>query len=209
MHKLFSFILTVLIITACSSTVTKDIRIQELDYPEDLNVIKRADWGWVPMDSTIAEQHKIDKITIHHGGVEFTKEEDAAQSVRNLQSWSRSEKNWIDIPYHFMIDLDGNIYEARPINYPGATNTEYDPTNHALIEVMGNYEIQIINQKQLNALINLTAFLVEEFDVPLENIKGHKDYSKITDCPGKDLYKYLQDGTIVNKVSERISKGDD
>jgi len=204
MKKLFPFILAVLIITACSSTVTQDISIQELDYPDDLNVIKRADWGWVPMDSTIAE-HKIDKITIHHGGVEFTMEKDAVQSVRNLQSWSRSEKKWIDIPYHFMIDLDGNIFEARPINYPGATNTEYDPTNHALIEVMGNYEIQVINQEQLDAVVNLTTFLVEEFNVPLENIKGHKDYSKITDCPGKDLYKYLQDGTIVIRVSERIS----
>ena len=204
MYKLFSLLLSVLVITACSSSVTKDISIQELDYPEDLNVINRADWGWVPMDSTIAE-HTIDKITIHHGGVEFTKEKDAAQSVKNLQSWSRSEKKWIDIPYHFMIDLDGNIYEARPINYPGATNTEYDPTNHALIEVMGNYEFQIINQNQLDAVINLTTFLVVEFDVPLENIKGHKDYSKITDCPGKDLYKYLQDGTIVNRVSESIS----
>jgi hypothetical protein len=196
-------ILTILI--SCSSPQQKEIFIQELDYPSELNVITRESWGSVPLTKTLP-QHAINKITIHHSGVVFTDQANVLTKIRNLQSWSRSEKEWIDIPYHFMIDLEGNIYEGRPINYPGATNTEYDPTGHALIEVMGNYEVQKINEKQLKAMIDLSTYLAQEFSVPAQEIKGHKDYSSQTVCPGEDLYKYLADGTIANEVSEGLGK---
>ena len=103
-----------------------------------------------------------------------------------------------------MIDLQGKIYEARPINLPGDTNTDYDPTGHALICVLGNYENQKINPNQLNSIINLSAFLVDYFDVSVDEIKGHKDYTE-TACPGKDLYKYLKNGEIQNRVKERLN----
>jgi N-acetyl-anhydromuramyl-L-alanine amidase AmpD len=134
--------------------------------------------------------------------VEFTEDEDPVQNVKNLQSWSRSEKNWVDIPYHYMIDLDGNIFETRPINIPGDTNTEYDPTGHALVEVMGNYEIQELNEKQLNSMIDLIKYLSERFEVSNENIRTHKDYSKMTVCPGKNIYKYFENGYILRQLSK-------
>ncbi|VAX27232.1 hypothetical protein MNBD_IGNAVI01-2408 [hydrothermal vent metagenome] len=181
------------------------IPVKELNYPKDLKVIKRSQWGWVPLTKKKKEA-KITKITIHHGGVKFTKDEDPKEALRELQKWSREEKGWIDIPYHFVIDLDGNIYEARPINYPGDTNTEYDPTGHALIEVMGNYEVQTLSKKQLDSLINLIAFLAKKFNVPVSEIKTHRDYSKMTVCPGKNIYKYFQDSTIVKAVENKLKK---
>ncbi len=93
-----------------------------------------------------------------------------------------------------MIDLEGNIYEGRPINIPGDTNTEYDPTGHALIELMGNYEIQIPNESQLSSIVNLSRFLMTRFDVSLDKFKSHKDYSNMTLCPGKNLYEYFTNG---------------
>jgi uncharacterized protein YbbC (DUF1343 family) len=178
------------------------IIISDLHYPADLKVISRSDWGWQPLTQTLP-QHKIDKITIHHGGEFFAEDKNMIQYLRNLQSWSRREKKWIDIPYHFMIDLKGNIYETRPINYPGDTNTDYDVTGHALICVVGNYEEQKINQSQLNALVNLISFLKDKYNVADNNIRGHKDYTNQTVCPGKDLYKYIEDGTIVRMVHEK------
>ncbi|GMU95812.1 MAG: hypothetical protein AMXMBFR50_13280 [Ignavibacterium album] len=178
------------------------IVISDLHYPTDLKVIPRAEWGWQPLTKSLP-QHKIDKITIHHGGEFFTEDKNMIQYLRNLQSWSRREKKWIDIPYHFMIDLKGNIYETRPINYPGDTNTDYDVTGHALICVLGNYEEQKINQSQLNALVNLVSFLKDKYNVDEKNIRGHKDYSTQTVCPGKDLYKYIEDGTIVRMIHEK------
>ena len=180
------------------------VNISELEYPNDLKVISRADWGWQPLERVLP-QHSINKITIHHGGEDFAEDKDMIQYLRNLQSWSRSEKKWIDIPYHFMIDLKGNIYEARPINYPGDTNTDYDVTGHALICVVGNYEVQKLSDASLKSLVKLTAFLKQKYRVELKDIKGHKDYTTQTVCPGKDLYKYLEDGSFIKMVESELN----
>lgn len=202
--RILGLFISSILLFACSANISNNINISELDYPGDLKVITRADWGWKPLDRLIP-QHTINKITIHHGGEEFAEDKDMIQYLRNLQSWSRSEKKWIDIPYHFMIDLKGNIYEARPINYPGDTNTEYDVTGHALICVVGNYEDQKLSEASLKSLVKLTAFLKQKYHVELKDIKGHKDYSNQTVCPGKDLYKYLADGSFLKMVESELN----
>ena len=168
-------------------------------------IITKEQWGGIKHFAEMPE-HTISKITIHHGGVKLSPEKDPMEYMRNLQKFSMEEKKWMDIPYHFSIDLQGKIYEARPLRYPGDTNTEYDPTGHALISVAGNYEIQKISEKQLYALVKLTAWLADKYKVPVEAIAGHKDYSKMTVCPGKDLYKYLEDGTIQKRVRKILNE---
>ena len=185
----------------CGAPEIALVGMSELDYPADLKIITRAEWGWQqPKEKFFyLHQNPVTKITIHHGGEEFAENKDMVQYLRNLQSWSRSEKKWIDIPYHFMIDLKGKIYETRPINFPGDTNTDYNVNGHALICVVGNYEVQKINPEQLKSLAKLTAFLIQRYHVDLKDVKTHKDYTE-TLCPGKDLYKYFEDGSFIDMV---------
>ena len=201
MKKIFLLIFVAVFVELFAQN-KQTINILEMNYPDELNVIKRADWGWLPLEKTKVEA-AITKITIHHGGVEVLADKEPIEAIKNLQKWSRKEKNWIDIPYHFMIDLNGKIYEARPINLPGDTNTEYDPTGHALIEVMGNYEIQELSENQLESLVALSSFLSNEFKVPITEIKTHKDYSKMTVCPGKNIYKYFEDKTFIKMIDKK------
>ena len=203
MKKYLILIVGILVFAGCSKS-EKEFPIKELEYSDYVKVIKRSDWGWLPLVKGKVEA-LITKITIHHGGVEFTADKDPVESIRNLQKWSRAEKEWIDIPYHFMIDLEGNIYEARPINYPGDTNTEYNPTGHALVEIMGNYEIQELSEVQQKSLVEIVTFLAKEFTVPLSEIKTHKDYSETTLCPGKNVYKYFQDSSFVKRVEMKLN----
>jgi len=44
---------------------------------------------------------------------------------------------------------------------------------------------------------------VKKFDVPLDSIKGHYQYAE-TGCPGKNLRKYLEDGTFRRMVQARL-----
>lgn len=204
MRNMLILIIGLLVFVSCAKS-KNEFQITELEYADYVKVIKRADWGWLPLEKG-KEEAAIEKITIHHGGVEFTADKDPMEAIRNLQKWSRAKKEWIDIPYHFMIDLNGNIYEARPINYPGDTNTEYDPTGHVLIEIMGNYEIQEFKEVQQKSLVEIIAFLAKEFKVPLTEIKTHKDFSETTLCPGKDVYKYFQDSSIVKRVEIKLNE---
>ena len=169
-----------------------------------LNIVSRSEWGSIPAEHD-SQKHTIRFITIHHGGVFFTGDKSSAQYLIDLQSWSRSEKKWIDIPYHFIMDLEGIIYEARPVEYPGDTNTEYDPRGHLLICILGNYEEQELNQEQFDSLVNFLAHSSKKYDLTVDKIKSHKDYTE-TACPGQNIYKFLEDGSLIAAVQKRIKK---
>jgi N-acetyl-anhydromuramyl-L-alanine amidase AmpD len=143
---------------------------------------------------------------LHHQGLAFPRGKDPQQYLRDLQSWSRKTKQWVDVPYHYVIDLDGLIYEGRDIRFAGDTNTAYDPAGHALIEVVGNFEEVEPNAAQLDAVTNLMAMLATRYGVAVENIRGHRDVAPGTECPGKNLYRYLENGYFQSRVREKLER---
>jgi hypothetical protein len=149
-------------------------------------------------------QH-ITSITLHHEGSAkpLLPDDDPGAGLRALQSWGERDRNWWDVPYHYLIDLDGHVYEGRDWHYMGETNTTYDPSGHLLISIIGNYNLQEPTPAQLDAIANVMAWAVKAFDVPLDSIKGHYRYAQ-TDCPGKNLRKFLEDGTFRRMVAERL-----
>lgn len=157
------------------------------------------------------------QITLHHEGVYFDGSTPTPVYLQHVQRWSINNRGWPDIPYHFMIDLQGLIYEGRPLDARGDTNTSYDLQDHALIAVLGKYDAgeQEPNQAQIETIIALMAWIAESYQIAPDNIHGHRDFiplnrngehidphtgEKIT-CPGDNLYRYLQDRTIQNGVA--------
>ena len=149
--------------------------------------------------------HNITHITLHHTGdaQPLRPTDDPAAKLRGLQSWGAAERNWWDVPYHYLLDLDGHIYEGRDWHFMGETNTAYDPGGHFLISVIGNYGKQEPTQAQLNAIADLMAWAFREFNLPLDRLGGHYNYAQ-TGCPGKNLRKYLEDGTFKRMVQARL-----
>jgi len=159
--------------------------------------------GWQAAAARPFRSHTPVKITIHHEGTYFDSTKDAAKHIRNVQTWGMGkDRNWADIPYHFLIAPDGTIYEGRNVYTVGETATEYDPAGHLLISCLGNFEEQQVPQKQLDALTKLIAWCSLKYNIPAETIASHKDHSSKTDCPGKNLYQYLQNGYIKTRVKE-------
>lgn len=188
---LLCFILLVCFVTSCKKE----------NENEFVKIISREEWGSVEVVDS-SEHQELNYITLHHGGEIFEKDKDVISYLKNLQKWSINTKNWIDIPYHYMIDLDGKVYETRNIHIPGDTNTDYDPVNHILVNVMGNYEVQEVNEKQYQSIVKLIYYLYKKYDIPLSKIAGHKDYTDGTVCPGKNLYKYLQNGSLIKSIKK-------
>jgi hypothetical protein len=151
--------------------------------------------------------HKITHITLHHTGdaQPLRPTDDPAAKLRGLQSWGAAERNWWDVPYHYLMDLDGHVYEGRDWHYMGETNTAYDPGGHFLISIIGNYDKQEPTQAQLNAIADLMAWAFSEFNLPLDRLGGHYNYAQ-TGCPGKNLKKYLEDGTFKRMIQARLRK---
>jgi hypothetical protein len=40
----------------------------------------------------------------------------------------------------------------------------------------------------------------KKYKIPYETIASHRDHSKQTTCPGKNLYAYLENGYIKERV---------
>jgi hypothetical protein len=167
-------------------------------------IVAVADWGGTPADPAQARPHTITHITLHHQGEPFKAGTDPRQYLRKLQTWSRNTKGWLDIPYHYIIDLEGRVYEGRDIAYAGDTNTEYDPSGHALIEVVGNFEEVEPNQVQLDAVVKVMAMLAKKYELPVARIASHRDHSDKTVCPGANLYRYVQSGYFEEQVALRL-----
>lgn len=150
--------------------------------------------------------HSITHITLHHTGSAepLRREQDPVQLLRALQAWGAAERNWWDVPYHYLIDLDGNIYEGRDWRYSGETNTAYNPGGHFLISVIGNYELQEPTPSQIDAIADMMAWAVRRFEIPLDRIGGHYDHAE-TLCPGEHLRARLEDGTFQRMVEARLA----
>ena len=170
-----------------------------------VNILPRSNWNALP-----AKEYRSQvpvRITIHHEGTRLEMQDDAAKKINAIQRWGMSaEKNWADVPYHYLIAPNGNIYEGRNPFTVGETSTEYDPSGHLLICCLGNLEVQPLPQQQLQSLIRLTAYVANQFKIPADSIASHRDYSAQTTCPGKNLYPYIQNGTIKKEVKKLLKQ---
>jgi hypothetical protein len=158
-------------------------------------------------DMRLRIPHKITHVTLHHTGDSrpLLHADSAVFRLRGIQRWGASDRNWWDLPYHFLLGLNGEIFEGRDYRYMGETNTAYNPEGHFLISIIGNYGRQEPTPALMNSIADLMAWAVDEFDVPLDRIGGHYNYAETT-CPGTHLRKYLEDGTFRRMVAERLAR---
>ena len=151
--------------------------------------------------------HRITHVTLHHTGSPqpLLPHENPVDKLRGLQSWGAAERNWWDVPYHYLIDLEGRVFQGRDHRYMGETNTTYDPAGHFLISMIGNYDRQEPTPAQLNAIADMMAWAIRSYGLSPDRIGGHYHYAR-TGCPGQHLRKYLEDGTLRRMVEARLSQ---
>ncbi|MBA2745140.1 MAG: N-acetylmuramoyl-L-alanine amidase [Flavisolibacter sp.] len=166
-------------------------------------IIPRTEWN--AADPRPFKQHQPLRVTVHHEGTRLELSDDPAKKIKNIQTWGMGkDRNWADIPYHFLIAPDGRIFEGRNVFTVGETATEYDPEGHLLITCLGNLEVQEVNPQQLHSLINMIAYVCNTYKIDVQTLATHKDHSKQTTCPGKNLYVYFQNGYILDEVKKLL-----
>jgi hypothetical protein len=161
-------------------------------------VVSARDWGSNPQPiPDDRKQQSLQWITIHHAGETWKANRDPAEYLRAMQAWGQRERNWPDLPYHYLIGPDGRIFEGRPLEYEPDSNTDYPLAGNIGVEMMGNFDLQRPSAHQVRSCVALVAWLAQEHKIDTNHIRGHKDAAKDqTSCPGKDFYRYLSDGTF-------------
>jgi hypothetical protein len=194
--RIFYLLIIALLINSCSST-------KKSTGKNDVTILPRS--AWKAVDPKPYKQHTPQRITVHHEGTPLDITADAAKKIAAIQKWGMGpDRNWVDIPYHFLIAPNGDIFEGRNVYTVGETATEYDPTGHLLICCLGNLEQQEVPAGQLRSLVKLIAYCTNKYQLPLDSLSTHRDQSNQTSCPGKYLYAYFQNGYILREVKKLL-----
>jgi hypothetical protein len=167
-------------------------------------IVTREAWGSTPDPIPDERRHTPKYVTIHHAGVLWTNSQEPEQFLRNMQAWGKRRPEveqpprntyWPDLAYHFLIAPDGRIFEGRPLEYEPESNTKYDLAGNINVELMGNFGAQRPSREQLESLVRITAWLMQELSIGIAEVRTHRDAAPgQTECPGADLYRYFEDG---------------
>ena len=124
---------------------------------------------------------QIDKIIIHCSA----SKEGQNLTVAQIDKMHR-QRGFAQIGYHFVVYLDGSIYDGRDISKIGAHTTGYNTGSIGICYVGGldkNGKIKDTRTyQQKNALYQLVKRLMEIYSI--KEVKGHRDYSPDTNGDG-------------------------
>ena len=122
-------------------------------------------------------EEDITHIAIHHSAV------DPSVSVEQIAHYHVEDLDWPGIGYHFDIAADGIIYQTNElitISYHAR-----DANAYALgICFAGDFTSVIPTEAQLRSGGHLVAWLMQELNISLDHVQGHKFYVPSTACPG-------------------------
>lgn len=193
----------VLLLNFAASSVVAEESVPQRSGGGRPAIVSAHAWGSKPESIPESQTHTPRSVVIHHAGVIWDGRITPEVFLRNMQLWGQREKGWPDLTYHFLIAPDGQIYEGRPLRYAPQSNTHYPLAGNISIELMGNFDVQRPDARQVAACVTLTAWLCEQYGIDSTLIRGHSDLAPgQTSCPGRDFYRYLRDGQFRRWVDE-------
>lgn len=168
----------------CDNKVTDDAfteievaTIASLAIPRMLSLPRASVLTTGEAERRLRVPHSVKNITLFQSGRgEFlSADEDINKQLMELYNWSIEERNYWDVPYHYIIGPDGSIYEGRDSRFAGESMSSDDPQGHLIIKVLGSNRRES-SQEQRDAIADLVAWSAEKYDVPLERINSHGNW---------------------------------
>ncbi len=142
-------------------------------------------YGWYVYQGDLRDNYQT--LIVHHSSFY---EADVQATLLEVQRLHRDDRHWADIGYHFLIDIDGTIYEGRNLGARGVHTMGHN-TGSAGLCLLGDYRFALPPQAQLEATEALARWLVAELAVT--HLAGHSQFNPSTLCPGGALLEYLPD----------------
>ncbi|UQN09108.1 N-acetylmuramoyl-L-alanine amidase [Deinococcus sp. QL22] len=141
------------------------------------------------------------RIIVHHtasANVSDLSQAQAYSLARSIQQ-SHIDRGWIDSGQQFTISRGGYMLEGRHQSIDAArTGNQHVRGAHCEgfndvsvgIENEGTYTSVAPPTAQYNALVQLCAWLCQQYSIPATELYGHRDFLN-TSCPGDVLYARL------------------
>ncbi|MGH7243711.1 MAG: peptidoglycan recognition protein family protein [Phycisphaerales bacterium] len=156
------------------------------------NVTPRSTWTNAGVIRSLANpMNGVSRITVHHDAIPSQNIRTQRDSIVRLNSVRQSHlrEGWADIGYHYVIDPQGRVWEARPLGYQGAHVKDKNEHNIGVM-CMGNFEIQRPTPQQTQSLDAFVASLMQRHKIPNSRVYTHQELGQ-TACPGRNLQSYM------------------
>jgi len=156
-------------------------------------VTPRSQWtrSGVARPRDINPMNGITRITVHHSGISSTSLRSSTAVARELDNIRAGHvgRGWADIGYHYVIDQQGKIWEARGIQYQGA-HVENNNEHNLGIMLLGNFDQQSLSPQSTAALESFVRAQMSRYNVPVSRVYTHREL-RPTACPGRSLQSFM------------------
>jgi hypothetical protein len=162
-----------------------------------------AEWGArPPADVLTTLDHPANRILIHHIASANSTDYSLAhafQVARDDQHDHIDNNGWSDTGQHFTVSRGGYRLEGRHGSLDAlrgrttmiqGAHCPGQNTNAIGIENEGLYTSVEPPETQFASLVVFCAYICRQYGIPVEEIKGHRDFYN-TECPGDKLYAKL------------------
>jgi hypothetical protein len=183
---------------------TRDALRSELS---GIGITSREAWGARATRCTSRDSSRV-RFAIHHTVSGST---DPRRQVRGIQNYHMDSRGWCDVGYHFLIGIDGTIYEGRPLHLLGA-HVASNNTGNIGISFVGCFHTSgcagLGPSHPPDAMINAAGRLIGTLSrlygisVSTSTVKGHRDHpGQSTTCPGDNLRARIGDIISIGRSS--------
>lgn len=154
-------------------------------------VVPRWAWDHSSPRSDTPQRQQIRGILIHHDAIRYGDDLAGEDKLERLARSLRNQYGWEDLPYHYLVDVDGRVFEAAPEWAVTRTRTWHDPSGLLHVALLGNYSVDRPSEAQVTSLLQLVRWKAEQYRIPGSRIHLHGELVT-TECPGRHLRERLR-----------------
>jgi MYXO-CTERM domain-containing protein len=165
-----------------------------------IGVISRAEWGARPTGCTSLEDDWY-RMAIHHTAGGATSGGTVLGAVLALQAYAQDGGVYCDIPYQFLVGVDGTLWEGRPEGYTSGATGGGNNDGNAAISFLGCFTPDgcpgtptDVTEPMIAAGRRIVQTLADMHGIAMDDVRGHRDWpGNSTVCPGDWLHARLDD----------------
>ncbi len=191
------------------------ISLQKIDFQRSLADLEIATVGSLPINRAalleagngtmrLRVKHNPSKIAITQQVMEMEGPDEPVTTVEFLNRLYKksveTDNRW-DLPHHYYINSEGEIYEGRNAGYSAEANTEFDPRGTLIVNLLLSETQENISTTQLNSLRDLVNHISQKYGMNRKDLFLLRDLdSDITADSAKNFMKI--EHSLIEKLLE-------